>query len=139
MHFLAITSLTAGVLAFIFIILSFLVIRQRWKHGVKLLDNGITDLQRTIRAHANFAENAPLTLILLLLAELARMPALLLILLAAGFVLGRIVHAYSLIAAEPKQTGYPYIRTIGMLLTFIPQGLLAAYLIYVAIAYLITT
>ena len=64
-----IISTYAALLAFYYIYLSFNVIKVRRKEQISLGDNGNVKLQRAVRAHANFMEYVPFTIILLFLAE----------------------------------------------------------------------
>ena len=60
-----ITALYASILGLLWFVLTFWVILGRWKYGVSLGDGQERDLNRRIRAHANFVETVPLALILL--------------------------------------------------------------------------
>jgi uncharacterized membrane protein YecN with MAPEG domain len=60
---LIITTLIACILAALFLRLSFGVIRLRRHHKVGLGSGGVDDLERAIRAQANFAEYVPIALI----------------------------------------------------------------------------
>ncbi|MBD3766186.1 MAG: MAPEG family protein [Rhodobacterales bacterium] len=72
---LQIAPVYAGLLTVIFLILSVRVIDRRRSAGVSLGDGGDGPLQRRIRAHGNFADYAPMGLVLLTIAELAQAPA----------------------------------------------------------------
>lgn len=108
-----ITPLFAGVLTLVYVYLSMRVISARGTNRIGLGDGGNVDLLRRMRVHSNFAEYAPLGLLLLLLAELQSVPAW--VLLLVGFVLlaGRSIHAFGLSAT----TEIPGLRTVGMALT----------------------
>jgi uncharacterized membrane protein YecN with MAPEG domain len=64
-----ITALFAGLLAPLYIVLALRVIGLRRSAGVALGDGGDPWLTRRMRVHANFAEYAPFTLLLMGLAE----------------------------------------------------------------------
>ncbi len=87
-----ITAFYAAILALIFLTLSLYVISGRFRHQVALGDGGIDNMQKRIRAHANFAEYVPFALILMILAEMQNAP--LWLAHAAGIVLviGRLAH-----------------------------------------------
>ena len=51
---LLITSLVASIAAIIFVHLSFNVIKLRRKNQVRMGNGGVEELERAIRAHANF-------------------------------------------------------------------------------------
>jgi uncharacterized membrane protein YecN with MAPEG domain len=92
-----ITPLYAALAAVILIVLALRVIGARRGHSVAIGDGADEDLARRIRAHGNFAEYTPLALVLILLLELGGAPAWQLHPLGAALILGRIVHAWSLI------------------------------------------
>ena len=110
-----VTSLYAAVLAFLFVYLSVRVIGRRRTARVALGLGGDRDLERRARVQANFAEYVPLALVLLLLAELAGLPRLLLHAAGAAFVIGRIFHAVG-VSGEPEDFR---LRTAGIATTFI--------------------
>lgn len=126
---LSVTSLYASMLTILFIVLSGRVIMLRMKNGVGLLDGGVTDLTRAIRAQGNFAEYVPLALILLVLMELAGTPSAPLHAYGIALFTGRVLHAFSVVVNETrsdtKRYGTYRFRTAGMVLTLTPM-LLAA-------------
>jgi uncharacterized protein len=69
MAFPALTSLYAALLALVFAALSIWVVAGRAQFRVNHGDGGNEDLNRRIRAHANFAEYVPLILLLVALLE----------------------------------------------------------------------
>ena len=120
-----VTSLYAAVLAFLFVYLSVRVIGRRRTARVALGLGGDRDLERRARVQANFAEYVPLALVLLLLAELAGLPRLLLHAAGAAFVIGRIFHAVG-VSGEPEDFR---LRTAGIATTFIVIVFLAVALL----------
>jgi len=98
-------SLYAGILALFYIALSVNVIRGRDHHSIALGDDNIDEMKTRIRAHANFAEYAPM------------------------FILSRLFHAYGLLVAEPRHRWFKP-RITGMVLTFSCLGGLAIILLY---------
>lgn len=119
---LPITSFFAALLALMLVFLSVRVIKLRRRHGAAVGDAGAGPLQMAIRAHGNFAEYAPMFLILLALAEMANVMALILCAVGAVFLAGRISHAYGLSAAEKYEAGKLVaglkFRVGGMICTF---------------------
>jgi hypothetical protein len=109
-----ITSLYAAVLALLFVVLAFRVIAVRRSVRVAVGDGGDAALLRRIRVHGNFAEYAPMGLILIGLAESLRTPALALHGIGALLVVGRIVHAFGVSQAKENFT----LRVTGMSMTF---------------------
>ena len=105
----AITSLYAGALGLLAAWLTVRVILQRVKTGVQAGDGGNATLAQAIRAHANLAEQAPLALILLGLAEASGLPAPMLHGLGIVLLLGRSANAWglshSLGPTQPRQLG----------------------------------
>lgn len=96
-----VTALYAGLLAFLFVALSARVIRARRSARIAIGVAGQPALERRARVHANFAEYAPLSLLLMLLAELTGYPGW--AMHVAGIVLlgGRSVHALG-VSREPE-------------------------------------
>jgi len=104
---LPITLTIAGAAAILHIWLSLRVSRLRRPLKVGVGDGGNEILLRRMRAHANFAENAPLFLILLALLELATGGTLWLWGAAIVFMLARILHAFGMDrpGANPMRVG----------------------------------
>ena len=107
------TTLYAGLLALLFLYMPFRVIRVRRGRRVDMGDAGDPLLQRYIRAHANFAEYAPIGLLLLLLVEAGGWPLWVAHLLGCMLVVGRVSHAWSFSVAELREPS----RVVGMVLT----------------------
>ncbi len=110
----AATPLWAALLALLYVALAVLVIRARYRTKTAIGSGGDARLERAIRAHANFAEYVPLTVVLLLLAELQGAWPWLLHLLGAALLVGRALHAYGI--SNPAEV-YSR-RQGGMVLTF---------------------
>ena len=64
-----ITALYTSLLGILWLGLTMYVILGRWKYEVSLGDGGENDLNRRIRAHANFMETVPFAVILLWFGE----------------------------------------------------------------------
>jgi uncharacterized protein len=104
------------------IALTALVIIRRAKTGVNLLDGGDVTLLRRIRAHGNFSETAPMALLLLALLEMRGVSPMWIALLGSCLLLGRVLHASSLLTNNT-----PWNRYGGMVLTILAlsaQGVL---------------
>ena len=86
----------------------------RRKSGIVIGESNNEKLARAVRAHSNFAEYTPLFLIAFILLESAGVSSQFLTSVGVAFLLGRIFHAYSMLA----QKGL--FRVLGMMLTFIP-------------------
>jgi uncharacterized membrane protein YecN with MAPEG domain len=72
------------------------VIVNRVKGGVTSGDGGVPRLTQAIRAHCNFTEQAPIALIVILVAEAARARPLKINILGALLVISRLASAYTL-------------------------------------------
>lgn len=109
-----VTTLVSSILALFYIALAIKVITLRHEHRVSIGGGGHSDLDMAIRAHANFAEYAPMALILSFCAEANHASTLILSILITAFVLGRLSHAYAFIINK-KHFKW---RFRGMVLTF---------------------
>lgn len=88
-----ITLIYAGLLGLLFLLLSFWVVKRRAQFRVMIGEGEAPEMLAAIRAHGNFAEYVPLTLLLMALCELAGVGALWLHLGGVLLVVGRILHA----------------------------------------------
>ena len=109
--------------------LSVLVTRQRRKHHIEIGDGGVPALNQAIRAFGNAAEYVPAALVGLgVLALVGAMP---LLIHPIGFLLfvGRVMHAVGL----SRSTGVSWLRTAGVLATWVAYIALAAALLFYAV------
>jgi len=109
-----ITSLYAGLLALMLVPLSFRVIRMRYRKHIGILDGGDQEMACAMRAHGNFTEYVPLSLILMALVEINGAPHYLMHLFGAVLVGGRVLHAIGL----SHSPGASRSRVAGMIATF---------------------
>jgi uncharacterized membrane protein YecN with MAPEG domain len=109
---LPVTLTTAAVCAGLQVALTALVISRRARCGVSFLDGGDTVLTRRMRAHGNFTETVPLTLLLIALLEMAMAPRGLLSGLAGLLIVGRLLHAAGVLSR-----GDSWARRLGMVAT----------------------
>jgi hypothetical protein len=123
------TSLYAALLAGLFVYLSIRVIGARRRYRVAL-GTPHRMVERSARAHGNFAENVPMALILLGLNEGMGMPAAFVHALGTVLVAGRALHAWG-ISQEPEVFRF---RVAGMALTFAVLGVAAAALLGLVLA-----
>lgn len=124
-------SLTAGACAVLFLWLSLMVVRQRLSTRVGLgHGEEYGPLHRACRAHGNFTETAPLSLILILGVALQTDH----VWLAGGpgalLVLGRVLHA----AGLSRSGGATWPRQAGTLLTWLAMLVSGGYLVGRAVA-----
>ena len=111
----------AAALALIFVGLSIRVIRGRGLHRINLGSGGVDDMERRIRAHGNFAEYVPLTLLLILVDEIRGLPPLAVHGLCLCLLLGRLSHAWGV----SRREHHAAFRVGGMGATLTALGLAA--------------
>lgn len=116
---LQISALFAGLFALAQIPLTVAVGYRRAKTGIQFGDGGDTVILRRMRAHANFTETVPITLLAMAGAESLGAPDGLLLAGGCSLVLGRTLHYMTLV-----RSGFGIGRAIGMVLTF---GAMAAF------------
>ncbi len=116
MHTIQLTLLFAGICALIQCALTALVSKRRLQTGIGLLDGGDKALQRRIRAHGNFSETVPISLLLMALLELRGLGSAWILAFGIGLTAGRVLHAYGLIVSDAKASPSP-IRLFGMVMT----------------------
>ncbi len=122
---MTITLLYAGLLAFVFLTLSFRVIALR-QHGASLGDGGDPVLLRRIRAHGNFSEYVTFILVMMALLEMSHVSGMILHALGVTLLIARLLHGYALSFSESFKFG----RFWGTVLTFLTLavcGLLGIY------------
>ncbi len=115
----------AGLLAFLFVVLSVRVIGIRRSAKVALGTGGDRDLERRVRVHANFAEYVPLALFSLALLELQSVSAQALHGLGLLLLVGRCLHAYGM---SQSAENFRF-RVAGMICTFTVLGIAAFLLV----------
>lgn len=119
----------AALLAFMYVGLAAHVIRYRYRHRLAL---GIADddaMLRAVRAHANFHEYAPFGLLMVTLVTLVGGSSVLVVVLGATLVIGRVAHAYSILVAEPRTQTHRW-RMLGMLCSFLVLLVSAVFLLW---------
>ena len=116
--YLPVASLAALANGTLLLLLTLLVVMRRRAAGIVLGDGGDRVMLKRIRGQANAAEQIPIFLILLTLAEISGAHAGLLGATAAAFTLGRLLHA-----AYFAVHGLTWrLRFWGMWLTVLAQG-----------------
>ena len=111
---LAITPVYAGFATLLYVVLSFRVIGVRRRERIGLGDGDSMLLRRRMRAHGNFAEYAPLGLLLMAMAELQGAGLVAIHMMGALLLVGRAAHAYGISRHDEESLG----RVAGMVLTF---------------------
>lgn len=106
----------AGALGLWFFVLSVRVIQGRIGPGNPSLgDGGNPMMLRRIRGHGNFAEYVPLLLAMIGFLELSGEPKLVIHILGATLLLGRLLHGFAFSFTENS----PFGRTGGVALTLL--------------------
>jgi hypothetical protein len=120
-----ISMMYAGFCTLLVIFLALRVVKWRKEHQIGLGHGENMELQRRVRAHANATENMPLALILLGSLELTGFQPIWIHALGGTFLLSRLLHAYGV----SHSSGYSKGRFYGMLLTWLPMVIMAAFAI----------
>lgn len=100
-----VTMLYAALSGVLLVALALNVVRYRLGRKVGLGVGTDGSLEQPVRVHANFAENAPMFLVLLLLAELVGLAAMWLHAAGIVFVVSRLSHAYGLGQSRGRSPG----------------------------------
>lgn len=116
-----ITGVYAAIAALAFVYLSMRVIRIRRGKGISVGPAGDPELERAIRVQGNFIEYAPITLLLLFIAEQNGLAGLATHLLGLLFLAGRLIHFRGFRSADAPGR----LRVAGMVITFTVLGILA--------------
>lgn len=112
-----VTLYFVAIFALIQVVITNLVGAARIKNEVHFYDEGDIALRRNVRAHGNFTETVPMTLLAMAGAEIAGTPQS--VLWAGGVLLliGRGLHYWVI-----RRHGWGNMRALSMILTFIPMG-----------------
>ncbi|MEM7565577.1 MAG: MAPEG family protein [Pseudomonadota bacterium] len=108
-----ITPLYAALAVLIFVVLSFRTLLLRRKLGIGMGTGGDKSMERAIGVHANFAEYAPIALVLIYFLETRIGTGLLIHLLCIALIVGRLLHAYGV---SQMKEDFRF-RVSGMVLT----------------------
>jgi uncharacterized membrane protein YecN with MAPEG domain len=122
-----ITLIFAAALGLLNLWLGIRISRRRGSNKVSIGHGGVPIVEAGMRAHANFNENVPIALILMLLIELNIGAARGLWVIGALLVVGRVLHPFGMDRPYPN----PY-RMVGMILTWLPIIALMAWAILLA-------
>ena len=123
------TALWVGLHILLLLVLSALVTRQRQKHKVLIGDEGVPELEQSVRALGNASEYIPVGLAGLIVLDVAGAAPLLVHI--GGFVLfvGRVIHAIGL----SNSAGASIPRALGMTLTWVAYVYLIAATLFFAV------
>lgn len=111
MSFPTISASLAAAFAILMVLLSLLTSLGRASLKVTHGDGGDETLRRRIRAHGNFAEYAPMALLLLLFVEIAGAEKEAVMILAVALLAARVLHAVGMLF-----TSGPALRAVAMFL-----------------------
>ncbi len=111
---MTVAAFYGGVLILMNVVLQVLVIRLRRSKLIGIGDGQDKHLARAIRAHGNFAENAPFGIGALILLALTGSGSLVLHAIGLMLVAGRALHAWGI----SQTAGTSFGRMAGMILTF---------------------
>lgn len=117
----------AALLALLFAALSIRTLRMRRRLRIAVGDAGNQQMLRAMRAHANFAEYVPISLLLFYLVEESGSCALLVHAFACALLVGRISHAVG-VSRVNEHFGF---RVVGMALTLTPLIAAATRLLFI--------
>lgn len=107
------TALFAGILGLMKIGLGLRVTMHRAAKGISLGDREDEAMVRRIRAHANFSENVPMALILLMLIEMLDATSVAIVVLGIVLVVGRLLHWLGM-----SGNGEAFNRVTGIIMTW---------------------
>lgn len=119
-----VTAAATAICALLVVFLGVRVSRLRIRHRVTLGDGGNAELLRAIRVHANTVEYVPMFLLLSLCYELYAGANWALLVLDAGFLLGRLAFVWGMSQAD-LHAG----RRLGAMLSYLTTLLLALLLL----------
>jgi uncharacterized protein len=128
MIILPITLCAAAAAAAINIWLSIRIGMLRTAKKISIGDGGDMDLIARMRAQANFIENTPVMLVLIVAIELARTGNIYLMGVAGAFMLGRVAHG---VGMDGGPLGF--LRGVGTLVTMLSQLGLAVWAVSIAL------
>lgn len=115
MDYSSIVGVCAALLGLIFLGLSYRVVSIRRVAKIGIGTGGNESLSLAVRAHANFTEYVPITLILLFLLMRTAGDAMVAAVLAVLLVIARLLHAYGLSGSG----GYSVGRFSGTVITWL--------------------
>ena len=125
---LPITAAVAAICGLLLLLTGVLTVRQRFrlKQSFGLGDDPA--LMAASRSHGNLAEHAPIVIAMLALLEANHADGRVLAVVAALFVIGRVLHIIGL--QQGSAPGKPPLpRKLGVILTWLTLGVLAVWLL----------
>lgn len=127
---ISVSGLYIALTALLTLYLAYRVTNFRRGQKIGIGDNNDRDFSVAIRAHANMIEYAPISLLLLLAAELMGAGALFLHAMGLVFIFSRAAHAWGF---TQSKGGYSPFRFYGILANWVMMVILIAYLLWASL------
>ena len=121
----------AALLGLLAVVLTIRVILNRVKHKVTTGDGGNQQLAQAIRAHGNFTEQAPLALLLMMVAEASGAAPTMVHVLGVALVVSRVLNAWGLSQTLGLSMGRQAGAGLGILV-YVALSLLILYRLFSA-------
>ena len=121
----------AALLGLLAVVLTIRVILNRVKHKVTTGDGGNQQLAQAIRAHGNFTEQAPLALLLMMVAEASGAAPTMVHVLGVALLVSRVLNAWGLSRTLGLSMGRQAGAGLGILV-YVAVSLLILYRLYSA-------
>ena len=121
----------AALLGLLAVVLTIRVILNRVKHKVTTGDGGNKELAQAIRAHGNFTEQAPLALLLMMVAEASGAAPTMVHVLGVALVVSRVLNAWGLSQTLGLSMGRQAGAGLGILV-YVALSLLILYRLFSA-------
>jgi len=112
-----ITIILVAIFALMQMVITMLTGFARIENEVHFYDEGDIDLRRRVRAHGNFTETVPMSLMAIAGAELMGSPESVVWGLGSALLIGRLWHYYVI-----RTVGWGNGRAAGMMLTFVAMS-----------------
>jgi uncharacterized membrane protein YecN with MAPEG domain len=123
-----VTGLAAAICALLLIYCAYATVKVRLATQIGFGDGDNPDLLAARRTHANLSEHAPIFLIMLGVLELANANHIGLTIIAAIFLIGRVLHIVGM--AQHHKGGSPRFRQMGVLATWLTTVALALWIVF---------
>ena len=111
------TAIYVSLCGLLLVYLALQTIKVRRAYKVKLGDGGVFALQSAIRAHANFAEYMPITMMMLFTLEFNGAAAWMIHLIGMTFMVGRWIHAQGLLTDNLRKRVQGMGATLAVLIS----------------------
>lgn len=124
---LPVTGFTAAICAFLLVLTAIDTVRNRMRSGVPFGFGGQLKLARASRSHANLAEHAPITILMLGWLEYVGANHRFLMFFGAVFLVGRVLHIIGIYMHGNSSAPLP--RLFGVVLTWLTMVGLALWIL----------